>query len=74
MEIFLTGPLRPASGSLFGRDFLILRLLTGCNSSYLGVLVFCLISSPILYLIATALGGDAMPPSRFIGTDTIMNS
>jgi len=26
------------------------------------------------YLMATALGGDAMPPSRFIGTDTIMNS
>ena len=26
------------------------------------------------YLIATALGGEAMPPSRFIGTDTSMNS
>ena len=26
------------------------------------------------HLMATALGGDAIPPSRFIGTDTIMNS
>jgi hypothetical protein len=26
------------------------------------------------YLIATALGGDAIPPSRCSGTDTIMNS
>jgi hypothetical protein len=26
------------------------------------------------YLIATALGGDAMPPSRCNGADTIMNS
>jgi hypothetical protein len=26
------------------------------------------------YLIATAFGGDAIPPSRFIGTETIMNS
>jgi hypothetical protein len=26
------------------------------------------------YLIATALGGDAIPPSKCSGTDTIMNS
>ncbi len=26
------------------------------------------------HLMATAFGGEAMPPSRFIGTDTIMNS
>jgi hypothetical protein len=26
------------------------------------------------YLIATAFGGDAIPPSRFIGTETSMHS
>lgn len=38
---------------------------------------YCLAASRSMgnsYLMATALGGDAMPPSRFIGTDTIMNS